>query len=399
MTGCECNSASSAGATRSGNAFCEGCKDVSIRRQGTVTRATPRVQRWHVGLLALALAAFWPAQLHVHSAGPAEGEPEMHLPDPDEMARVEAAVDRALEYLVQHQKEDGSWPSGVGNNNGVNAVCLLAFLGRGHVPGRGPYRVVVDRSLRQLLGSQNEDGLYESEDASHGPMYEHGLATLAMIEAYGYYPEPALHRSIQKAVDLIVRTQNDAGGWRYHPRPRDADLSVTVMQIVALHAAMNARFEVPDEAMGAALDYVRACVHDSGGFRYMPDRGGAASPRSAAGALSLLLLASTQEDIDFDDPGIHEALAYVEDSNYRPGQSHFWYLNYYSMQAFYQAGGDWWEKWHPRVRDFLLENQHPEGSWEGYSENRYAGDTDCYSTAFGAITLQVYLHYLPAYQR
>ena len=352
-----------------------------------------------VATLATILTLLLSPALHVHSAGPGEDDPQMHLPDPDEMARVEAAVDRALEYLVRHQQEDGYWPSAVGNNNGVNAVCLLAFLGRGHVPGRGPYRIVVDRSLRQLLASQNDAGLYASVDPSHGPMYEHGLATLAMIEAYGYYPEPALHRSIQKAVDLLVRTQNNQGGWRYHPRPSDADLSVTVMQVVALHAAMNARFEVPDETMTRALDYVRACVHDSGGFTYRAGSGGPAPPRSAAGALSMQLLLGTQAEGELEDPAIQQALAYIERARYRPSQSHFWYLNYYSMQAFFQAGGEMWARWHPRVRDFLLENQNPDGSWDGYSEVRYAGDSKCYSTAFGAITLQVYLHYLPAYQR
>ena len=41
---------------------------------------------------------------------------------------------------------------------------------------------------------------------------------------------------------LIVRTQNDQGGWRYQPVKYDADLSVTICQIMALRAALGSAF-------------------------------------------------------------------------------------------------------------------------------------------------------------
>ena len=48
---------------------------------------------------------------------------------------------------------------------------------------------------------------------------------------------PDVREALRRAVRLIVNTQNSEGGWRYQPVRNDADLSVTVCQIMALRAA------------------------------------------------------------------------------------------------------------------------------------------------------------------
>ena len=316
------------------------------------------------------------------------------LPDPEQMQRIEASIDRALEYLVRHQNPDGSWVSWVGCNNAINGVALLAFLGRGHVPGRGPYQTVVDRAVAFIVATQTPQGLYLSPN-SYQPMYEHGLSTLALIEAYGNIPTPAMRSSVQRAVDLIVKAQSPLGGWRYQPASQDADLSVTVMQVVALRAAQNARLRVSEETIAKARQYVLSCAYPTGGFGYQP--GGAPGPaRTAAGTLSMQLLGR------FDDPSVKAGLDYLSKLAYSPAAiDFFYYCNYYAMQAAFQAGGESWERWHPRVRDWFLSNQNSDGSWPGLGSeaafNHPAAFT--YSTAMGAICMEVYLHYLPAYQR
>jgi hypothetical protein len=51
------------------------------------------------------------------------------------------------------------------------------------------------------------------------------------------------------------------------------------------------------------------------------------------------------------------------------------------------------------VRALLLETQNPDGSWPGWHEDNINGRSKCYSTAMAAMALEVYMHYLPAYQR
>jgi squalene cyclase len=304
------------------------------------------------------------------------------LPDPQSMARIEASIDRALEYLLKVQTPQGNWQTG---RNGVNAFCLLAFLGRGHEPGRGPYRPVVDRAVAYLLTQQRDDGFFPQQ------MYDHALCTLALIEAYGFIPSVELRKKLQKAVDLIVKCQSPAGGWRYSPAPVDQDLSVTVMQVVALRAAQNARLEVPQKTIDQAIKFVKHCSAPSGGFGYTGPQPGPAM--SAAGTLSMQLLGK------FDDPSVAGTLAYMSKVDYKPGLAYFYYASYYAMQAHFQAGGDHWARWHPKARDILLSTQNEDGSWPGHQEEAHNGPTRCYSTSLAAICLGVYLHYLPAYQR
>lgn len=343
-------------------------------------------RRSRIGLMLLAMQA--------GVAGSARAEE----PDSDahDLVRVEAAVDRALECLATKQRPDGSWPQGVSvkPNTGISGLCTLAFMGRGHVPGRGPYVKTIALAIEGLRGSRQKDGLLcYAGGNSHGPMYEHALASLVLIEASGWMTDPELRETCQDAVDLIVAAQNPEGGWRYQPRPKDADLSVTVMQVVALRAAQNARLEVPQRTLDEAVKYVRKCARPEGGFGYQPG-GGAKHAQSAAGALCLQLLGQ------FDDPAVGRALESLQKPPYAPQMDqYFHYMNYYAMQAHFQGGEEQWEKWHPRVRKQLLESQEPDGSWPGWGEERLNGPGRCYSTAMAAITLEVYMHYLPAYQR
>jgi len=313
-----------------------------------------------------------------------------------QLVRVEAAVDRGLEYLAAQQQPDGSFPTGVSGkpNTGVTALCLLAFMGRGHAPGRGPYRETVGRTIEFLLDSRQENGLVVRPGGnSHGPMYEHALATLGLIEASGWLVEPEIRETCQQAIDLIVQAQNKEGGWRYQPQPNDADLSVTVMQVVTLRAAQNARLDVPEQTLQRAVEYVKRCAKPEGGFAYQPGQG-VKHAQSAAGALCLQLLGH------HDDPAVASALVSLQSKKYEHGMdNYFHYMNYYAMQAHFQAGAEQWAAWHPRVRTLLLETQNPDGSWPGWHEDNINGRAKCYSTAMAAMALEVYMHYLPAYQR
>jgi hypothetical protein len=122
---------------------------------------------------------------------------------------------------------------------------------------------------------------------------------------------------------------------------------------------------------------------------------------SAAGTVSLQLLGY------FDDPTIPPALKHLSGIPVAwgtdGGVSYFYYFHYYAIQANYQAGGAYWADWHPRVRELFLENQKPDGSWDnvpGGAENAgLAGVNNVYWTSMASLVLEVYMHFLPAYQR
>ena len=142
----------------------------------------------------------------------------------------------------------------------------------GNLPNRGKYGREVQRCLQFVLNSCQESGLIAS-DGSQGPMYGHGFATLFLGELYGMTGNDEIKEKLERAVRLIERTQNPEGGWRYQPVPYDADISVTICQVMALRAARDAGIKVEKKVIDQAIKYVRSCQNPDGGFSYMSGHG------------------------------------------------------------------------------------------------------------------------------
>lgn len=317
-------------------------------------------------------------------------------PEPELTPEVDAAIARGLAWLAAQQNVDGSWGSGgrYARNVGISSLCAIAFMGAGHIPGRGEYGEVVRKTLNFVLDCSSETGLIASDRTSHGPMYGHGFATLFLGEIYGMggdVEDPRLREALVKAVRLIVNTQNAEGGWRYNPVPDEADVSVTICQVMALRSARNAGIKVPKETIDRAVAYVQRCQNPDGGFRYMTMPGESLWPRSAAGVATLYYAGI------YDDQSISRGLAYLT-RNAMPGptrvESHYHYGNYYTAQAMYLAGGSYWADFWPAIRTELLARQDRNA---GYWQDPYTGGP--YGTAMSLIVLQMPKRYLPIFQR
>ncbi len=300
------------------------------------------------------------------------------------------AIDAGLAHLATLQAADGSYGADrYGRHVGITAIAAMAFMADGHLPGRGQYGPQVQRCLDFVLANATESGLLAA-DTSHGPMYGHGYAALFLGEIYGMAPDPRVREVLLKAVRLIVDTQNHEGGWRYHPQPYDADISVTITQIMALRSARNAGLSVPRQTIDRAITYVRQCQNPGdGGFRYMLSAGGSAYPRSAAGVASL------QYAGIYHDAAVTSGLDYLRNASRglesRAG-GHYYYGHYYAAQAMFLAGGEYWADWFPRLRDELITRQQQGGGWS-------SSHGDAYGTGMSLLVLQVPNRLLPIFQR
>jgi hypothetical protein len=302
------------------------------------------------------------------------------------------AVDRGLLFLASRQQEDGSFgPGGPSRNVAICALAGMAFMSGGSTPNRGPYGRQAERCVDFILAHTEDSGFINLEGAAtHGPMYGHGFATLFLAEAYGMTLRDDIRPKLSKAVNLIVQTQNNEGGWRYHPIRREADISVTVCQVMALRAARNAGLHVPRETIDRAIEYVKRSQNPDGGFMYMIQGGESAFPRSAAGIVALYS-AGIYEGPEITK-GINYLMLHVPRGDAFSRETHYFYGHYYAVQAMWQSGGKYWSDWYPAIRDELLARQHPDGSWM---------DSICleYGTAMACIVLQMPKNYLPIFQR
>lgn len=299
------------------------------------------------------------------------------------------ATAKALEWLAARQNVDGSWSDGrYPHNTAITAFALMAFMAQGHLPQQGLYGPEVAKGSRFLITSMREDGYLVGTRG--GNMYCHGMATLALAELWGMTGDNELKPVLKKAVGLIVASQNPEGGWRYEPRPTGADISVTIMQVMALRAAKNSGLHVPDTTLAKAVDYIERCYEPStGGFRYMPRSGGPGFARTAAGACVLQLTGR------YTAKQIPKAIEYLK--NNFDSRQHYWYGHYYAAHAMHQVGGKDWEAWYSRLRATLLPLQSPDGSWIKPLGADGAGPI--YQTAIGVIVLSVPGNYLPIFQR
>jgi len=327
---------------------------------------------------------------------------------------VRDAVDRALAWLAKNQKPDGTFPQdSSAGTTAVPSLVVLAFLARGHVPGQGPYGEMLYKTIDYVLESQQQNdperaGLLSRNSNGNHVMYEHGISTVMLAETYGMVDDARrvrIEKALARSVERILTAQNVAkspvydGGWRYQLMSQDSDISVTGWQMMALRGAANCGAAIPKEALRRGREYIKRSSCPSGGFAYQPGQG-PNQARTGTGILLLELFRGLDPDLK---PGEHpkEALAAGDWLlNNRPDNKDmefYYYAIYYCSQALNQLGGKYWDTLYPGLRDTLLAQQTPDGSFGGGNgQEGQAGPA--YRSAMACLALCVPYRYLPIYQ-
>lgn len=327
---------------------------------------------------------------------------------------TEVAIRRGLDFLAKTQNKDGYWIEVVGRkvnedyqgtpgrHVGVTALACMAFLANGSTPNRGRYGDNVERGLVWLLDQVKPDDGFITSDQSR--MYEHCFATLFLAEAYGMTGDTRVRDKLQRAIDCVVQSQNEQGGWRYLPGQKDSDMSITVTCVMALRGARNVGIYVPRETIQRAIQYVKGSYIGEypnpemrGGYWYQiydqPYRHSRTSFALTAAGVTALYGAG-----EYENEYVTNGLIFLERPRWRPpayrmhGSFDYFYGHYYAIQALYQAGGSHWARWYPQIREEILAGQDPSGHWQDLVGRNYA-------TAMATIILQIPYRYLPIFER
>jgi hypothetical protein len=324
----------------------------------------------------------------------------------------EAAVERGLAWLAAHQSANGSWslnhfhanckhaacgdPGTVISDPAGTGVALLPFLGSGNTPASGKHRQTVARALHWLVSQQRPDGSWLAKEDAR-PMYGHGIASIALCEAYGMTRDPKLRGPAQKALDYIVKAQHAAtGGWRYTPN-QPADTSVVGWQVMALKSGEMAGLSVPAKTFEGIKRWLASVEGNrpvGGLFGYQ-----SANPTPAMTAQGLLChqyLGARR-----DDQRMRAGTDYLLKHLPQPGAetSYYWY---HATQVMYHMQGNPWKTWNGKMRDLLVSTQETRGtlagSWKPVDAREKPGGR-IYATALRVLMLEVYYRYLPLYQQ
>lgn len=311
-----------------------------------------------------------------------------------------ASIEMALAHLASRQRADGSLSGSMGDQSAVVAAAALAWMAQGNLPGEGPYGKNVAKAIEYLLNIAQPSGFIFKGQG--GSSYHHGLAAMALAEAWGHTRDKRIYDKLKKAIDLTVHFQNDRGGWHYNPKVEQSfDLSTTVMQLMALRAAKDAGIAVPKETIDKAIQCVESCrtpkdEQGLSGFSYSPG-GGRTWSCSALGLMSLMLAG------EYKPTNLKDGLDYLVKARERKEDKQwFVYGHYYGAMAMYQAGGhekfrDYWTKWYPDISKQIIKSQYSSGANRGI----YNLDTGygLWSTGMCALIVAIPYRYLPVYQR
>ena len=351
--------------------------------------ANAHLRNWvfgSLGVWVLLLGVWVFGSLGVCAAAQPDGAPEL-------TDKASEAIDKGLNYLLKKQQDDGSWGSVA-----VTSLSLMAFMSKGEFPGVGPNGAALAKGKDWLLKQAKES----PDGYLGGTMYEHGLATLALTELWGMTwdreEDDTIQKAIEAAVDVILRSQTDGGGWRYSPTPSGGqDTSVTVMVFIGLASARQAGIVVPNETIARVIKYFHSAVDKkTGGFNYVPaGRSANLKNQSVActggGAYAAQLAGERGTEV------VLGALRFLEERTpaiIDNGFGHYYYGHYYAIQAMVQAGDDYYAKWYPRIRDALIRRQSPDGGW-----GEKGGKDASYETPMAIIILSTPHRYIPIYQR
>ena len=326
---------------------------------------------------------------------------------------TDQAVDRAVGWLLSVQRDDGAVLD-KGHDTTMTSLSIMAMASVGIQPGDpGPEGDAMRRALEFVLRDDRVDqnGYFGARDGSR--MYGHGITTLMITEMLGMSvseeQDVLLHDRGQKAIDVILSARKEGkpthyrGGWRYTPNSKDADLSVSVWQLMALRSAKDDGLRVPAGAIQDAVDYLKRSYaakldrnglpdRAASGFCYEPRHNNPTFTMTAAGLLAMQVCG------EYESPLVAGAADWLLAHPPQWKERFCSYGTYYYAQGMYQRGGEHAETAQKLVQQMLLEKQQENGSWlaQNGSEKNHGA---VYATCLAVLSLSVKYHYLPIYQK
>jgi hypothetical protein len=333
---------------------------------------------------------------------------------------AEKAVHAALDWLASAQQDDGHWDAsaygggaqrfvegedrkgaGTHADTGITALALLTYLAAGETHLKGEHRRHVQKGLEFLLRQQAHDGSLAGNASMFAKMYCHGMATLALGEAYAMTRDDRIRPYLERAVAYTVAAQHpNTGGWRYHPwrhAPSDpGDMSQFGWQLMAVKSAEAAGLTIPEHTQMLMHRFSESCAAGHYGGLASYRQGERVNRTMTAEALTCRFFLKQQ----VSKPALDEAAEYLLAELPGRGKPNLYYW-YYATLALYQLQDERWEQWNQALQRQLLRTQQTTGtlagSWDPSTVWGGCGGR-VYSTAMAALCLEVYYRYLPLYE-
>jgi len=235
------------------------------------------------------------------TAGAAERPPASPVP-----AQARAGV----AWLAKHQERDGSWASGLGDNQPA-VVVTTSYAGLALLASGGPHdaaaKKAADHVLANLFTSNLPVPLPPEWDQSNWKIAIGGLF-LAEYHARLLAQDPRLTSpqraaALQRCVEEAIQRMEPSGGWGHTPTVKNplnyVELEVLSNWMLAmLGACQRLGMKVPPEKLELALKYVQDCCKEGQGnvgYSARPDQRGIGDSSRTGGAIGAFALLGRQQ--------------------------------------------------------------------------------------------------------
>ena len=336
---------------------------------------------------------------------------------PELRGRVSAAIDRALAYFQQAQREDGSWE----DYPAITALVAKCFFDA-PTPYREAEHPFLARAMAYLTSKAHADGSIYDEDL---PLYNTAIALMALEAS----DNPAYQPLILRARAFLVEMQADEGeglgsadlwygGFGYGPSSRP-DLSNLSMAVEALR---EAGLPKDSPVWGRVVTFVSRCQNnhstndagpagEDGGLYYSPTESKAGQVTLANGQLGYRSYGSMTYAglksfiyayVDKNDPRVQAALQWIRQNytlkeNPQMGNQGLFYY-YHTFAKALEAYGEeeivdfsgTAHHWRAELAEKLLSLQREDGSWQNVHP-RWWESNPVLVTAYAVLALETCL--------
>lgn len=335
---------------------------------------------------------------------------------------TEKAVAAGLDWLARHAEPDGGWDAdrfparcdgaaceGIGKgqhgeempcpfDQAISALAILAFLGRGHLPGDDgdPHGATVERAL---LALRND-----------GDAWSVALGTQAFAEAEALERKGRWLDRVRAGAERLLAARQKDGGWGYAAGFRPgSDVPFTALAVQALLAARDAGVELPRDLPEGVDRFLGSLEIEKGRLAYLKEgRAYGYTPTSANAHAAAAIRALLGVGLSGGPHRAHMALLQSQAPQWKisfrevevPGRGRMrvqignlsLYQWWYGTIAAFQAGGAAWTGWFGAAKGALLPRQRTagcaRGSWdpEGTYERQTGGRV--FATALALLILE-----------
>jgi len=183
-----------------------------------------------------------------------------------------SAVRSGQAWLLEQQEPDGGWDvAALGGRpeyaEALSGLAVLALAG-GNASGCLLENIApLKRAGDYLLARQAGNGVISRDE--NAAMYNHGIATLALLELHASLGDERMRPAIDKALAYLYEHQSPSGGWGYRGDMQSPpNTSITAWQVMVLLQAREQGWAIPQPVIGKALAWIEGTVGPQGYFGY-----------------------------------------------------------------------------------------------------------------------------------